>query len=106
MTNDGGLVCVFDIGILSRYFSTHDRGEYGLSIPVHAWSPKKKSPKACDAGCRISKDLLPTFASVGGPENDDLFSVTLKVVYAGVIQGGPLPVISGVISPINGLING
>ena len=26
--------------------------------------------------------------------------------YMGVVQGGPLPVISGVISPINGLING
>ena len=43
----------------------------------------------------------PTFHYTGW-----LIGILIMVYYNLYIQGGPLPVISGVISPINGLING
>ena len=42
---------------------------------------------------------------IGDTSSNGCFFMVMLVFWH-VLQGGPLPVISGVISPINGLING
>ena len=51
----------------------------------------------------VAWDLAKADLGIPGDKQDTVYLFSLNV--REMVQGGPLPVISGVISPINGLIN-